>query len=237
MAVQTVFKRYELKYLLTLEQKRRLLAASEPFLRPDCYGKTCVCNLYFDTDSFLLARRSIEKPPYKEKLRLRSYGRARADGTVFVELKRKYRHEVYKRRIALPEREAMRALSGDAPVGDTQIAREIEYFLCHYGTLAPVVFLSYERQAYCDAAGGDLRVTFDEAILCRREQLSLCSEAYGTPLLPEGQVLMEVKCSGGLPLWLTAFLSREKIYKASFSKYGTAYKTLIFPQCQTQFHT
>ena len=43
---------------------------------------------------------------------------------------------------------------------------------------------------------------------------------------------MEIKCSGGIPLWMTQVLSREKIFKSSFSKYGTAYQTLIYPQLQ-----
>jgi hypothetical protein len=73
-------------------------------------------------------------------------------------------------------------------------------------------------------------VTFDDNILCRQEDLSLGSEVYGTAILPEGMVLMEIKCSGGIPLWMTKILSEEHIYKTSFSKYGTAYQTMIFPQ-------
>lgn len=83
------------------------------------------------------------------------------------------------------------------------------------------------RPYYCKA-GSDLRLTFDEHILCRQEELSLCAENYGASLLPEGGVLMEVKSPGGIPLWLTSLLSREKLYKTSFSKYGTAYQTMIF---------
>ena len=73
-------------------------------------------------------------------------------------------------------------------------------------------------------------MTFDDTILCRQDDLSLESEVYGTPILPEGKVLMEIKCSGGIPLWMTKILSEEHIYKTSFSKYGTAYQTIIFPQ-------
>ena len=112
----------------------------------------------------------------------------------------------------------------------TQIASEIDYFLDYYGSLHPTVFLSYEREAYFCNDGSDFRVTFDDSILCRQEDLSLESEVYGTPILPEGKVLMEIKCSGGIPLWMTQVLSKEKIYKTSFSKYGTAYRLLIFPQ-------
>ena len=234
MSFQTVFKRYELKYMLTCEQKKKVLATMEPYMKLDKYGRTTIRNLYYDTDTYLLIRRSIEKPTYKEKLRIRSYSKADADSTVFVELKKKYKHVVYKRRISLPEGEALKWLSGEKHTDThSQISDEIDYFLSHYGTLHPTVFLSYEREAYYSNDGTDFRVTFDDTILCRRENLSLEAEAYGTQILPEGKILMEIKCSGGIPLWMTEVLSKEKIYKTSFSKYGTAYKTLIFPENHT----
>lgn len=231
MAVQTVFKRYELKYLLTQAQKETALRAMQPYMTLDKYGRTTIRNLYYDTDSYLLIRRSIEKPAYKEKLRLRSYSRVDGESTAFVELKKKYKSVVYKRRISLPYAAATAWLSKEKhPDKHTQIANEIDYFLDYYGSLHPTVFLSYVREAYYANDGSDFRVTFDDTILCRQNDLSLESEVYGTPILPEGMVLMEIKCSGGIPLWMTEVLSKEKIYKTSFSKYGTAYRTLIFPQ-------
>ena len=231
MAVQTVFKRYELKYLLTQAQKETVLAAMEPYMRLDQYGRTTIRNLYYDTDTYLLIRRSIEKPAYKEKLRIRSYSQADDNSVVFVELKKKYKQVVYKRRISLPYTDAAAWLSREKhPEKHTQIANEIDYFMELYGTLHPTVFLSYEREAYYCNDGSDFRVTFDDNILCRQADLSLTSDAYGTSILPEGKVLMEIKCSGGIPLWMTRVLSKEKIYKTSFSKYGTAYEKLIFPK-------
>ena len=231
MAFQTVFKRYELKYMLTFEQKEKILEAMLPHMELDKYGRTTIRNIYFDTDNYRLIRRSIEKPAYKEKLRIRSYTRATADSTVFVELKKKYEKVVYKRRLPLCEQDAMSWVCRErsCPV-NTQISREIDYFIDFYGKLNPTVFLSYEREAYYDKGGGDFRVTFDDNILCRQTDVDLCSTTYGTSILPEGKVLMELKCSGGIPLWMVEVLSRERIYKTSFSKYGTAYSTLIFPE-------
>ena len=231
MPFQTVFQRYELKYLLSQEQKETVLRAMQPYMTLDKYGRTTIRNLYYDTDNYLLIRRSIEKPAYKEKLRIRSYGQADDDSMVFVELKKKYKQVVYKRRISLPYTDATVWLSRERhPDKHTQIANEIDYFLDYYGSLHPTVFLSYEREAYYANDSSDFRVTFDDNILCRQNELSLESEAYGTPILPEGKVMMEIKCSGGIPLWMTHVLSEEKIYKTSFSKYGTAYGMMIFPQ-------
>ena len=230
MAFQTVFKRYELKYLLTPQQKDAVLRAMQPYMRPDTYGRTTIRNLYFDTDSYRLIRRSIEKPTYKEKLRIRSYAKADSSSTVFVELKKKYKHVVYKRRLSLTEADAMNWVCGRTPCPkNTQISREIDYFMRYYEGLHPTVFLAYEREAFYARDDTDFRVTFDEEVRCRRDDLSLCSETHGTVLLPAGQVLMEIKCAGGIPLWMVQVLSRERLYKTSFSKYGTAYQTLIFP--------
>lgn len=231
LALQTVFKRYELKYMLTLEQKERVLAAMSAYMKIDRYGRSSIRNLYYDTDTYRLVRYSIEKPAYKEKLRVRSYGRARDDTEVFVELKKKYDRVVYKRRICLPLGEAMTWLSRLRHCEkETQISEEVDYFLEYYETLHPVAFLSYEREAYYSKDGSDFRITFDDTILCRLDNLTLDSEPYGTPILPEGKVLMEIKCSGGIPLWLVDVLSRERIFKTSFSKYGTAYQTMIYPK-------
>ncbi len=236
MAFQTVFKRYELKYLITKAQKEVLIQAMIPHMEPDGYGSSTVRNLYFDTDTYLLIRRSIEKPAYKEKLRLRCYGTAEPGSIVFAELKKKYKSIVYKRRISLPCKEAMEWITGENHCRNhTQISDEVDYFLDYYGPLHPTVFLSYEREAFYSKDSSDFRVTFDDNILVRQKDLSLSVEPYGTPILSEDKVLMEIKCSGGIPLWMTEILSREHIYKTSFSKYGTAYKNLIFPELKHTF--
>lgn len=237
MAFQTVFKRYELKYILTNQQKEAILQAMQPHMALDRYGRTTIRNIYFDTDNYRLIRRSIEKPAYKEKLRIRSYMQADETDTVFVELKKKFDGVVYKRRIPLSLAQAMDWVCRRNPCPtDCQISREIDYFIDFYGLLKPTVFLSYEREAYFAKDGSDFRVTFDDRILCRQENISLSAPVSGTPILKDGTVLMELKCSGGIPLWMTAVLSRERIYKTSFSKYGTAYEQLLFSQKERRTH-
>ena len=91
------------------------------------------------------------------------------------------------------------------------------------------MFLSYEREAYRSRNGGSFRVTFDDTVLCRETDLSLEADVYGAPLLEDGLALMEIKCAGGIPLWMAGILSKEHIYKMSFSKYGAAYQKMIRP--------
>lgn len=232
MKYQNIFKRYEFKYMLSPQQKDAVMKAMQTFMREDEYGKGLICNLYYDTPNYLLIRRSIEKPHYKEKLRLRSYGVAKSDSTVFAEIKKKYDSVVYKRRVSMSESEAMKYLSGGSPAKTNQITNEIDYFMSLYGGLSPSVYISYEREAFYAADNRGLRITFDNNILWRDDDLLLCSGAYGNSLLKPGQTLMEIKTSSGMPMWLVRTLSENKIYKTSFSKYGEAYKE-IFLKTQT----
>lgn len=228
MAYQATFKRYEIKYLLTHQQKQAILQAMQPYMKLDQYGRTTIRNIYYDTDTYRLIRRSLEKPAYKEKLRIRSYQTAAPKDPVFVELKKKYKSVVYKRRLTLSEIEARNSFKNGSPLPvHSQIAEEIEYFRSYYEGLHPTVFLSYEREAFYALDDSDFRVTFDENILYRTDDFSLGSEAYGTPLLNVGETLMEIKTAGGLPLWMSHELNRLKVFHTSFSKYGLAYQDLI----------
>lgn len=235
MGDQMVFKRYEMKYLLTRKQKEKVLEAMEPYMELDVYGRSTIRNIYYDTDNYRLVRKSLEKPVYKEKLRVRSYKAAGPEDMVFVELKKKYDGVVYKRRIHIKEQEAMDYLAGriHAPQ-KTQITEEIDYFVQFYETLSPKVFLSYEREAYYTKEPGEFRVTFDENILWRETDLSLEKGVYGAPILKPGQTLMEIKTPGSIPLWMVKVLSGENISKTSFSKYGNAY-TEIFNREKGEF--
>lgn len=226
MKEDAFFQRYELKYLLTKEQQTRLLADAGRRLLPDEYSHSSIRNLYLDTPDFRLIRRSLEKPVYKEKLRLRSYGRADDTHPVFMELKKKYRSIVYKRRLTLPHRQALCCLNGELSWPDTQIGGEIDYAMHFYPGLKPRVYLSYERDSWKEADGG-LRITFDEALCFRTDALTLDSDPWGTPLLHDGQILMELKAPEAIPLWMVRLLTDLGLYRTSFSKYGTAYKRML----------
>lgn len=224
MAYQNTFKRYELKYLLTKEQRIQIEKAMAPYMVLDEYGRSTIHNIYLDTPDYLLIRRSLEKPLYKEKLRIRSYQTTTKDSEVFVEIKKKYQSIVYKRRISVREEDAMRYFGeGIALPIRNQITREIDYACESYAKLRPAVFLSYEREAYYGREDRELRITFDDHILWRQEELSLCVKPYGKEILEPGSSLMEIKLASAMPLWLAQSLSEYRIFRTSFSKYGNAY--------------
>jgi len=225
--IQTVFKRYEKKYMLNRMQYEQLTAIINEHMKIDQYGKHTICNIYFDTDDYRLIRTSIEKPRYKEKLRLRSYGIPTLDTKVFLEIKKKFDGIVYKRRISFPLRDAYTYLAdGTYLLEDTQIKKEIDYFLDFYRPV-PKMYIAYDRIAYFCEADANFRITFDSNIRYRKDDLFLEHGDHGDVLLGEDMHLMELKIAGAIPLWLVQAMSDLKIYPASFSKYGTIYKKLF----------
>ena len=236
MSEINIFARFEIKYLINYEQRKMMEREMASRMTPDPHGQSTICNIYYDTPDYRLIRRSNEKPVYKEKLRLRSYGKVSKSDTVFLELKKKYKKIVYKRRIELPENMAV-AYIADQIKGsgslwldnprDRQIAKEIDYFKDFYEGLAPRVHLSYDRCAYFSKEDPNLRVTFDRHIRWRNTDLSLTSEPGGFDLLERGYSLMEIKTAAGLPMWMVEILNKGDMKKASFSKYGKAYECIL----------
>ena len=228
---KTCFERVELKYLLNEVQYHSIIRNLEDIAHIDQYGETTIMNIYYDTDDFRMIRASIEKPVYKEKLRLRTYGVPTAQSNSFVEIKKKYDGIVYKRRIAMPYDEATLFLKGNSEFDpDTQISREINYLNTSWGGLRPKMMIAYDRVAYVGNDAPDLRITFDRNIRSRTDNLDLKAGDSGKLLLPEGTYLLELKIAGAIPMNLARMFSEMGVYKSSFSKYGTAYTEFIKAQ-------
>ena len=228
-ATQLSFQRVEKKYLLTRQQYRMLRAALCDYIETDDYPKSTICNVYYDTPDYLLISRSLEKPVYKEKFRLRSYGVPEEDGKVFMEIKKKYDGVVYKRRVRTTELDAVNFMRGgpEPRVSNQQIMNEIEWFCRAYRKLQPGMFLAYDRYAFRAKSDPDLRITFDWNIRFRTDHMELIFGDYGESLFDEDLCVMEIKIPGAAPMWLTQILSELKIYPTSFSKYGRCYQKLM----------
>ncbi len=239
MAIE-VFSRYEKKYLLTEETYHWLLERIGENMEPDKYNKDGklynIANIYYDTPSDALIRASIEKPVYKEKLRLRSYGVPGMEDKVFLEIKKKYKGLVNKRRTTLKLFEAYDLINNgldpeDAPYINKQVLSEIKYFLQMYH-LEPKVYLTYDRQAFFSKTDRDFRITFDTNIKTRRYDVRLEKGNQGELLIDNAFWLMEVKSSEAVPMWFTELLSEKEIQSTTFSKYGTEYKKAL----TTKYH-
>lgn len=240
MAV-TAFQRYEMKYLLDQTQYCFLLDILEQHMNYDAFceggNKYPICSVYYDTPDDQLIRRSLAKPDYKEKLRLRSYGKASGrDAQVFLELKKKICGIVNKRRAVMTLEEAAGFLSGKPALPGKyekeQVCRELRWFLSQYPGLRPSAFISYERIAFFGKQDPDFRLTIDSNLLTRQDHLALDEGVFGERILPPRKYLMEVKILTAAPLWLTAAMSELGIYQTSFSKYGCAYKNRVMAAVQ-----
>ena len=218
-----IFERVEIKYLLTKEQYDALRIKLEPYMQVDEYGLSTISSIYYDTANYDLIRTSMEKPVYKEKLRLRAYGNITEDSTVFLELKKKYDGVVYKRRVSLPIKVASDYLErGIYPEKyDSQILREIDYFLImnhpETGTL-----IAYDRMAMFGREDKELRITFDANLRTAFNKKNLLETSVDKPITRKNEYLMEIKVLGNMPLWLTNALTELNIYPHSFSKYAEA---------------
>lgn len=223
-----VFRRRELKFLLSDDQCMVVQEALQQRMEPDSYGNNTICNLYYDTSDFRLIRHSLEHPVYKEKLRLRSYGRAGIDSDVYLELKKKYNGIVYKRRVKVTEAEGTDFMNGTGTLHkQSQITREIQYFRDFYKTLRPKVYLCYDREAWYDPVDRGFRMTLDRNARYRTVDMKLSSPYGGDEILEQGQTLLEVKAEGAVPMWLVNLLTDQQIYKTQFSKYGRAYEKML----------
>ena len=223
-----VFARKEIKYLLTQEQLDTLMPVLETMAKVDEYGKTRINNIYFDTPDHRLIRTSLEKPMYKEKLRLRTYGRTDDETNSFIEIKKKYDGIVYKRRISAPYGKAMNYLmAGLEPLDDSQIAKEIEAFKQVYINLRPAMKICYDRVAMAGTIDPDFRVTFDSNLQWSIDSLDLREEVKGNAILAPGNYMMEIKAGDAMPLELVRKMSELAIFPASFSKYGKGYMDMM----------
>lgn len=225
-----VFKRYEKKYIIDGTMYAFLIPYMMKYMQKDTYSNYSICNVYLDTARFDLIKTSLEKPAYKEKLRLRGYGVPNRDSLVYLELKKKCKGIVYKRRVSMTLSEADQYLyrSKYPKERDCQILRELDYSLNKYRPI-PQVYLSYDRISLIGKADPNLRITFDSNIQARNDDLYLEHGSYGTRILDPQKFIMEIKIPESMPIWLASLLSELKIFPSTFSKYGTYYSTVLAP--------
>lgn len=228
MKLKKAFERKETKYTMDEPTFRAFQAELAERLQVDEYGMHTIMSLYFDTPGFQMIRHSMEKPAYKEKFRIRSYGVPTMADTVFLESKKKIAGIVYKRRIPVKYQTCCEWLAGTGNFpGNTeapQITRELQWLLAQYPQIAPQVMIAYDRLSYFYEADPGFRVTFDQRIRYRRENLDLQAGSAGSPVAPETAVLMEVKALGAYPLWFAQLLTKYRLHKSSFSKFALTYR-------------
>lgn len=227
-AYANTFMRREIKYLLTEELEKALLERLRGFMTEDVFSQQTNGSLYCDSPDDILIRTSLEKPVYRQKLRLRTYGIPDNDSIAFIEIKKKFKGVVYKRRAQTTYGAAVAYLGGGAlpectGYNDVQVIQEIDWLVKRF-RLAPRTAIFYDRRAFHGNDDPELRLTLDRNIRYRNDQLDLRSGTGGRLLAAQPHCIMEIKSAGAIPLWLVHILSELSLEPGSFSKYGTAYR-------------
>lgn len=227
MDYQEIFERVESKYILTKAQYVEIMKRIQDRLIPDMFPHSEITSIYFDTDDYKLIRTSLEKPAYKEKLRLRSYGIKDDNTSVFMEIKKKYNGVTYKRRQDMTYRESTNYILFDKMPCDTQIMKEINYLKNTGKQLNPKVLIAYSRDSWAGKNDNDLRITFDSNIRFSLKNLLLTNTDPERKLTDDDTIIMEIKTISAMPLWLTYTLDELQIYPGNFSKYGQIYEEYL----------
>lgn len=210
--------------MLQQSKKKQILDKISDYVRIDKYGPSTICNIYFDSKNHDLIRTSLDKPIYKEKVRMRSYNVPNENTEVFLKIKKKYDGVVYKRRISSQLHDMEAYLNSGASIAcNEQIKKELDYCFDYY-QLKPALFLAYDRIAYYDKTNDEFRISFDTNIISRDYDLELEKGVYGEKLIDSDTYIMEVKCSSGYPMWFLKAIEEMKLYPHSFSKYGSIYE-------------
>ena len=220
-----VFKRVETKYLLTDDEYNILMKKIDKHLMKDRFYKSTICNIYFDSEDYDIINKSLEKPIFKQKIRLRSYNIPDLNDDVFFEIKGKYDGVVFKRREKLKLIDYYNYINDGKIPSDKQIMKEIDYII-KKDNLKPKMMLSYDRLSYYDRNNKNFRITFDQNIRSREDDLKLEFGDAGKLYFDKPMYIMELKSLGAMPLWFTNILTKLKIYPKSFSKYGSIYKKM-----------
>lgn len=221
--IKEVFNRKESKYILSKDIYNNLINIIQNNITYDEYPKSTICNIYFDTDNYDLISNSIQKPIYKQKVRLRSYNIPDLNDYVFLEIKKKFNGIVNKRRIKMSLKEYYDYLNnGELKTNNKQIKEEIDYCFSMYD-LKPKIFIAYDRLCFIDKNDKSFRITFDKNVRSRNNDLKLEDGDNGHNYFEKGEIIMEVKAQNAYPTWFIKALSNLKIRPTSFSKYGSIY--------------
>jgi len=220
--MNTIIDRFEQKYLIDKDDYNLLINIINDYLVKDKYFKETIYNIYFDSDDYTLINRSLEKPIYKEKLRMRSYDKTSDSTNIFLEIKKKYIRNSNKRRVVISYKDYLDYINyGIIPKCDKQIMNEIDYCFKRY-KLKPKIKILYDRLAYNLKDDETFRITFDTNIRYSKDNMDFNND--NNTMFMNDKYIMEIKTFSGIPLWLNKILNSLGIYPTSYSKVGKIYE-------------
>ena len=233
--IETSFKRIETKYVVAKADLANLIEDLKIYLVEDDYPTSTISNIYFDTEQFDMIQEDGQGTKRKEKIRMRTYlSQVQPDNQVFLEIKSKDSTGVGRkyRLLSTPHSITQFMTKGqlDSSIKDQMMIEKIQQLQEEYQqAIIPRMYIYYDRfslKEKKEISGfpyNKIRVTIDQNLTYRDNNVSLFSGKDGFPLLNEDIVIMEIKAPGRKPQWLQDILDQYGLVEQKFSKYSCAY--------------
>ena len=233
--IETTFKRIETKYVVSKEILDKLIQDLKEYLVEDDYPISTISNIYFDTEDFDILQDEHLGDKRKEKVRMRTYlSQAKIDSQVFLEIKTKDQEGIGRkyRLLSTPSSIINFITKGhlDASITDTVVIEKVKKLQHDYKlVIKPRMYIYYDRYSLKEKKyieGYDynkIRITIDQNLVYRDENVSLFAGNHGHALLDDDTVIMEIKAPGNKPQWLQDILDKYSLMEHKFSKYSCAY--------------
>lgn len=233
--IETSFKRIETKYIVAKTDLADLIEDLKTYLVEDDYPTSTISNIYFDTEQFDMIQDNSQGTKRKEKIRMRTYlSQVQPDNQVFLEIKSKDSTGVGRkyRLLSTPHSITQFMTKGqlDSSIKDQMMIEKIQQLQEEYQqAIIPRMYIYYDRfslKEKKEISGfpyNKIRVTIDQNLTYRDNNVSLFSGKDGFPLLNEDIVIMEIKAPGRKPQWLQDILDQYGLVEQKFSKYSCAY--------------
>ena len=192
-------------------------------------GVSPVLSLYYDTPDLTFYHDKLSGFGLRQKVRLRTYGHRFQPGQVtYLEIKQRSNDRIRKIRWRIGDfdRRFLNPASWDLDACDQSGPFGI---LLHRHRLRPAAQVWYQREAFASLQQPDLRITFDSCVTAMfpGEQFShMLSTYHGRTILPDGHLILEFKCTHGLPAWVTAATIAAELQERPIPKYVLAVDSL-----------
>ncbi len=215
--------RHEYKYPISdteariISERMRFVMSPDQHTGPD--GRYHISSLYFDDcfDSCFLDNENGTDP--REKFRIRIYNNS--TDRISLECKRKERGKTLKSSCLISVGQVREILEGKvlAVTEDSDPLLKKFAVLQAERNLKPKVIVEYDRLPFVYKAG-NVRITLDSQLSSSTDVTHFLDGGYSKrPVMPVGQLLLEVKFDAFLPDWLYASLQLNNLTQTAFSKY------------------
>ena len=233
--LETTFKRIETKYIVSKDKLDKLIQDLKEYLVEDDYPISTISNIYFDTEDFDVLLDDDFGAKRKEKVRMRTYlSHPKADSQVFLEIKTKDQEGIGRkyRLLSTPSSIISFITKGhlDVSITDTVVIETVKKLQRDYRfAIKPRMYIYYDRYSLKEKKSiegydyNKIRITIDQNLIYRDENVSLFAGNHGAPLLDDSTVIMEIKAPGNKPQWLQDILDKYGLMEHKFSKYSCAY--------------